>query len=134
MSAVCLRASLIGFKARIYKTIDLSQWIAANPKDVLATNFGQSGCLENSRIATCSSPARRLGPDRRGPRIKTSAELATQIPSAQRGADLAQTIRVKGVGQENADADENEECRHDLGHSLPPCVAMPERARLRNSR
>jgi oxalate decarboxylase/phosphoglucose isomerase-like protein (cupin superfamily) len=32
---------LIGFNAGIYETIDLSQWIAANPKDVLATNFGQ---------------------------------------------------------------------------------------------
>lgn len=32
---------LIGFNAGIYQTIDLSQWIAANPKDVLATNFGQ---------------------------------------------------------------------------------------------
>jgi oxalate decarboxylase len=32
---------LIGFNAGIYETIDLSQWIAANPTDVLATNFGQ---------------------------------------------------------------------------------------------
>jgi oxalate decarboxylase len=32
---------LIGFNAGIYQTIDLSQWIAANPKDVLATNFAQ---------------------------------------------------------------------------------------------
>jgi oxalate decarboxylase len=32
---------LIGFNAGIYQTIDLSQWIATNPKDVLATNFGQ---------------------------------------------------------------------------------------------
>jgi oxalate decarboxylase len=32
---------LIGFNAGTYETIDLSQWIAANPKDVLATNFDQ---------------------------------------------------------------------------------------------
>jgi oxalate decarboxylase len=32
---------LIGFNAGIYETTDLSQWIAANPRDVLATNFGQ---------------------------------------------------------------------------------------------
>jgi oxalate decarboxylase len=32
---------LIGFNPGIYETIDLSQWIAANPEDVLATNFGQ---------------------------------------------------------------------------------------------
>jgi oxalate decarboxylase len=36
---------LIGFNAGIYETIDLSQWIAANPKDVLATNFGKPGEL-----------------------------------------------------------------------------------------
>ncbi|WOH46861.1 cupin domain-containing protein [Bradyrhizobium sp. sBnM-33] len=36
---------LIGFSEGIYETIELSQWIAANskenPKDVLATIFGQ---------------------------------------------------------------------------------------------
>lgn len=32
---------LIGFNAGLYETIDLSQWIAGNPVDVLATNFGQ---------------------------------------------------------------------------------------------
>lgn len=32
---------LIGFNSGIYESIDLSQWIAANPADVLATNFGQ---------------------------------------------------------------------------------------------
>jgi oxalate decarboxylase len=36
---------LIGFNAGIYETIDLAQWIAANPKDVLATNFGQPADL-----------------------------------------------------------------------------------------
>jgi hypothetical protein len=47
---------------------------------------------------------------------------------------LAQPISVKGVREEHANADEDEECRHYLGHSFPPCVAMPERARLMNSR
>ena len=32
---------LIGFNTGVYETIDLSQWIAGNPDDVLATNFGQ---------------------------------------------------------------------------------------------
>ena len=32
---------LIGFNTGIYETIDLSQWIAGNPVDVLATNFGK---------------------------------------------------------------------------------------------
>jgi oxalate decarboxylase len=30
---------LIGFNTGVYETIDLSQWIAGNPLDVLATNF-----------------------------------------------------------------------------------------------
>ncbi len=36
---------LIGFNAGVYETVDLSQWIAANPTDVLATNFGQPASL-----------------------------------------------------------------------------------------
>jgi oxalate decarboxylase len=32
---------LIGLNAGTYEAIDLSQWIAGNPPDVLATNFGQ---------------------------------------------------------------------------------------------
>lgn len=32
---------LIGFNTGVYETIDLSQWIAGNPADVLATNFGK---------------------------------------------------------------------------------------------
>jgi oxalate decarboxylase len=32
---------LIGFNTGTYTAIDLSQWIAGNPADVLATNFGQ---------------------------------------------------------------------------------------------
>jgi oxalate decarboxylase len=36
---------LIGFNAGVYETIDLSQWIAGNPADVLATNFGKPASL-----------------------------------------------------------------------------------------
>jgi len=36
---------LIGFNTGIYEAIDLSQWIAGNPPDVLATNFGQPAAL-----------------------------------------------------------------------------------------
>jgi oxalate decarboxylase len=32
---------LVGFNSEIYETIDLSQWIAGNPADALATNFGK---------------------------------------------------------------------------------------------
>jgi oxalate decarboxylase len=36
---------LIGFNSGVYKDIDLSEWIAANPADVLATNFGKPASL-----------------------------------------------------------------------------------------
>ena len=36
---------LIGFNSGVYETIDLSQWIAGNRLDVLATNFGKPAAL-----------------------------------------------------------------------------------------
>jgi oxalate decarboxylase len=36
---------LIGFNSGIYEDIDLSEWIAANPPDVLATNFSKPADL-----------------------------------------------------------------------------------------
>jgi oxalate decarboxylase len=36
---------LIGFNSGVYETIDLSQWIAGNPVDVLATNFSKPPSL-----------------------------------------------------------------------------------------
>jgi oxalate decarboxylase len=36
---------LIGFNTGIYEEIDLSEWIASNPPDVLATNFGKPALL-----------------------------------------------------------------------------------------
>ena len=36
---------LIGFNSGVYETIDLSQWIAGNPADVLVTNFGKPAAL-----------------------------------------------------------------------------------------
>jgi oxalate decarboxylase len=36
---------LIGFNAGIYEDIDLSEWMAGNPADVLATNFGKPAAL-----------------------------------------------------------------------------------------
>jgi oxalate decarboxylase len=36
---------LIGFNTGIYQAIDLSEWIAGNPVDVLATNFGKPASL-----------------------------------------------------------------------------------------
>jgi oxalate decarboxylase len=36
---------LIGFNSGIYEDIDLSEWMAGNPVDVLATNFGKPAAL-----------------------------------------------------------------------------------------
>lgn len=36
---------LIGFNTGTYQTIDLTQWVAGNPADVLATNFGRPAAL-----------------------------------------------------------------------------------------
>jgi oxalate decarboxylase len=55
---------LIGFNTGNYATIDLSQWIAGNPADVLATNFSQPAALfekfphKDVFIADKSGPAK----------------------------------------------------------------------------
>jgi oxalate decarboxylase len=36
---------LVGFNSGIYQEVDLSEWIAGNPPDVLATNFSQPASL-----------------------------------------------------------------------------------------
>jgi oxalate decarboxylase len=36
---------LIGFNSGVYEDIDLTEWVAANPPDVLATNFGKPASL-----------------------------------------------------------------------------------------
>jgi oxalate decarboxylase len=36
---------LIGFNTGHYSAVDLSQWVAGNPRDVLATNFGKPAAL-----------------------------------------------------------------------------------------
>jgi oxalate decarboxylase len=36
---------LVGFNSGIYEDIDLSEWLASNPADVLATNFGRPEAL-----------------------------------------------------------------------------------------
>jgi oxalate decarboxylase len=38
---------LIGFNSGVYEEIDLTEWISANPVDVLATNFGRPAALFN---------------------------------------------------------------------------------------
>jgi hypothetical protein len=54
------------------------------------------------------------------------------IGSRKVGGRSADTVHVESVSQEDADAEEDTYCRDDLGHSFPPCLAMPGRAALRN--
>lgn len=51
---------LIGFNAGIYETIELSQWIAANSKGVLATNFGQPPSYSESSPTGMPSSRQRM--------------------------------------------------------------------------
>ena len=55
---------LIGFNSGSYETIDLSQWIAGNPADVLATNFGQKPDLFDKFPHHDVFVAAKNGPDK----------------------------------------------------------------------
>jgi oxalate decarboxylase len=55
---------LIGFNTGVYQTIDLSQWLAGNPPDVLATNFGKPAALVEEFPHRDVFIAGRGGPDR----------------------------------------------------------------------
>jgi oxalate decarboxylase len=59
---------LIGFNSGVYETIDLSQWIAGNPLDVLATNFGKPASLFENFPRRDVFIADRDGPEESGPR------------------------------------------------------------------
>jgi oxalate decarboxylase len=55
---------LIGFNTGVYATIDLSQWLAGNPADVLATNFGKPAALVEEFPHKDVFIADRGGPDK----------------------------------------------------------------------
>jgi hypothetical protein len=47
---------LIGFNSGTYESIDISEWLAGNPKDVVITNFGlKEGEIEKFRKRKYSS-------------------------------------------------------------------------------
>ena len=58
---------LIGFNTGVYETIDLSQWIAGNPLDVLATNFGKPAALFETFPHRDVFIADKDGPEKTGP-------------------------------------------------------------------
>ncbi|MBV8267000.1 MAG: cupin domain-containing protein [Planctomycetaceae bacterium] len=58
---------LIGFNTGVYETIDLSQWIAGNPLDVLATNFGKPAALFEEFPHRDVFIADKDGPEKTGP-------------------------------------------------------------------
>jgi oxalate decarboxylase len=55
---------LIGLNTGIYETIDLSQWIAGNPLDVLAKNFGKPASLFEKFPHKDVFIADNVGPDK----------------------------------------------------------------------
>src|SRR5947209_3484283 len=57
---------LIGFNSGVYETIDLSQWIAGNPVDVLATNFSKPASLFEKFPHRDVFISDKEGPERRG--------------------------------------------------------------------
>ncbi|HEY7312870.1 MAG TPA: cupin domain-containing protein [Gemmataceae bacterium] len=59
---------LIGFNSGIYEEIDLSAWIAGNPLDVLATNFGKPAALFEKFPHKDVFITDKEGPDKFGPK------------------------------------------------------------------
>ena len=57
---------LIGLNTGTYAAIDLSQWIAGNPLDVLATNFSQPATLFERVPRRNVFIASKDGPDKTG--------------------------------------------------------------------
>ena len=58
---------LIGLNSGVYETIDLSQWIAGNPTDVLATNFGKPASLFEKFPHRDVFIADKYGPEKSAP-------------------------------------------------------------------
>lgn len=58
---------LIGFNSGVYEKIDLSEWIAGNPTDVLATNFGKPTTLFEKFPHRDVFIADRDGPEKSAP-------------------------------------------------------------------
>jgi oxalate decarboxylase len=59
---------LIGFNSGLYEEIDLSEWIAGNPVDVLATNFGRPASLFKEFPRKDVFITDQEGPDKSGPK------------------------------------------------------------------
>ena len=61
---------LIGFNSGVYEDIDLTEWMAGNPLDVLATNFGRPEDLFKRFPHRDVFITDKEGPDRFGPKPK----------------------------------------------------------------
>jgi oxalate decarboxylase len=59
---------LIGFNSGIYEEIDLTEWMAGNPADVLATNFGKPATLFEKFPHKDVFISGKDGPDKTAPR------------------------------------------------------------------
>ena len=88
--------------------------------------------LKWGRIQSTFQVKARRGVARRAEPDGSIPPLGHHQTQLRRIAKLAHSIHVKRVGEENAYAEENARRCDDLGHSFPPCLAMPERATRRN--
>jgi oxalate decarboxylase len=61
---------LIGFNSGVYEDIDLSEWMAGNPPDVLATNFGKPEALFKKFPRKDVFITSKEGPKKPGPKRK----------------------------------------------------------------
>jgi oxalate decarboxylase len=61
---------LSGFNSGIYEEIDLSEWIAGNPLDVLATNFSKPGSVFEKFPRRDVFITNKEGPDKPGSQRK----------------------------------------------------------------
>ena len=115
---------LIGFNSGIYETIDLSQWIAGNPADVLATNFGKPQSLfekfprhdvfitskhdpNTDRMRTGGQPLHIHNPMTRStvwrePETEADPDSSRRIPMFETKNDLSLSIREKSIELLNA--------------------------------
>ena len=62
-----------------------------------------------------------------------SVALESRLTFQEKGV-LVRPVRIERVSDKDADAEEDKQCCHDLGHRLAPSLAMPGRAALRNWR
>jgi oxalate decarboxylase len=126
----------IGFNSGTYEEIDLSEWVAGNPPDVLATNFGQPASLfEKSPGATSSSHRPRIraaGPGRPGRSREFRGRVAgmpwpprgLRVRTSSRGSSPASSARSTRTLPSGPNSSDRNRVR------FVSVARLPERSRL----